>query len=38
VGNDSLRYAMLAMSSISLWSAYHFWQVGRTVQEDLKRI
>lgn len=38
VGNDSLRYAMLAISSISLWSAYHFWQVGRTVREDLKRI
>jgi MFS family permease len=36
VGEDSLRYAMLAMSSVALWSAYHFWQVGRTVREDLQ--
>jgi MFS family permease len=36
VGDDSLRYAMLAMSSVSLWSAYHFWQVGKTVREDLE--
>jgi predicted MFS family arabinose efflux permease len=35
MGADSLRYAMLAMSSVALWSAYHFWQVGRTVREDL---
>lgn len=35
LGSESLRYAMLAMSLVSLWSAYHFWQVGRTVKEDL---
>jgi MFS family permease len=34
-GGDSLRYAMLIMSLVTLWSAYHFWQVGRTVEEDL---
>jgi MFS family permease len=34
-GNDSLRYAMLAMSLVALWAAYHFWQVGRTVKRDL---
>jgi predicted MFS family arabinose efflux permease len=38
LGNDSLRYAMLAMSSVALWSAYHFWQVGVTVKEDLVAI
>lgn len=32
---DSLRYAMLIMSFIAVWSAYHFWQVGRTVKRDL---
>lgn len=37
-GSDSLRYAMLAMSFVALWSAYHFWQVGRTVREDLSMI
>ena len=36
LGSESLRYAMLISSSVALWSAYHFWQVGRTVQEDLR--
>jgi len=35
VGSDSLRYAMLTMSLVALWSAYHFWNVGRTVRGDL---
>lgn len=35
LGKDSLRYAMLALTSVSLWSAFHFWRVGRTVQPDL---
>jgi MFS family permease len=34
---DSLRYAMLIMSFVALWSAYHFWHVGHTVVEDLRR-
>lgn len=34
-GKYGLRYAMLAMSFISLWAGYHFWQVGRTVNADL---
>jgi MFS family permease len=34
-GQDSLRYAMLVMSLVALWSAYHFWLVGRTIQQDL---
>ena len=38
LGRDSLRYAMLIMSFVALWSAYHFWRVGRTVQEDLLSI
>lgn len=33
---DSLRYAMLMMSLVSLWSAYHFWRAGWTVAEDLE--
>jgi MFS family permease len=35
---DSLRYAMLVISLIALWSAYHFWLVGRTVRQDLSTI
>jgi MFS family permease len=35
MGTDSLRYAMLALSTVAIWSAWHFWQVGRTVERDL---
>lgn len=35
LGSESLRYAMLAMSLVAFWSAYHFWLAGRTVKEDL---
>lgn len=37
-GDDSLRYSMLCMTSVALWAAYHFWQVGRTVRDDLARV
>jgi predicted MFS family arabinose efflux permease len=37
-GSDSLRYAMLTVSLVTLWSAYHFWQVGRTVRADLAAV
>jgi predicted MFS family arabinose efflux permease len=36
-GTDSLRYSMMAVSFLAPWAAYHFWQVGRTVHEDLSR-
>jgi predicted MFS family arabinose efflux permease len=35
-GRNSLRYAMLIMSFVALWSAFHFWRVGRTVKDDLR--
>jgi MFS family permease len=35
LGNESLRYAMLAMSCLTLFAAYHFWRAGRTVRDDL---
>lgn len=34
-GADSLRYAMLMVACVALWGAWHFWQVGRTVEGDL---
>jgi predicted MFS family arabinose efflux permease len=34
-GEDSLRYAMLAMSLVSAWSAWHFWHASQTVKSDL---
>lgn len=36
-GVDSLRYALLAMSFVAVWAAWHFWRAGRTVEEDLAR-
>lgn len=38
VGTDSLRYAMLLMSFVALWAAYHFWRVGETVKQDLSMV
>lgn len=38
VGGESLRYAMLAVSFVGLWSAYHFWRVSQTVEEDLAQM
>jgi len=37
-GVDSLRYAMLFISLLAGWAAYHFWQVGLTAEEDLAAI
>jgi predicted MFS family arabinose efflux permease len=38
LAGDSLRYAMLIVSFLALWAAYHFWQIGKTVREDLSAI
>jgi len=32
---DSLRYAMMIMSLVALWGAYHFWQAGDIVKEEI---
>lgn len=37
-GTDSLRYAMLMMSFVALWAAWHFWRVGQTVKDDLATV
>jgi MFS family permease len=34
-GRDSLRYAMLTMSFLGLWSAWHFWRAGEAVAADI---
>ena len=34
-GIDSLRYAMLGMSFVAVWAAFHFWRAGDTVVNDL---
>jgi hypothetical protein len=35
---ESLRYAMLIMTLVGFWAAYHLWQVGKSVQNDLASI
>ena len=38
LGTDSLRYAMLIVSLLSLWTAFHFRRVGNTVMRDLNAL
>jgi MFS family permease len=35
-GDDSLRHAMLIASFLAIWAAYHFWQVSKTIDADLR--
>ena len=35
-GADSLRYALLAVSMIFLWAAFHFWRSSATLVEDVE--
>ena len=36
-GVDSLRYALLIVSMLGLWGAYHYYQAGRHYRDDLER-
>lgn len=36
-GADSLRYALLAVSMLGLWGAYHYYQAGRHYRDDLEK-
>ncbi len=38
LGSGSLRYAMLAVCSVALWSAFYCLRAARTVREDLKAV
>ncbi len=38
LGDQSLRYAMLAIGFVNLWAALHFFLAGRDVARDLKAI
>jgi len=35
LGVDALRYAMLVVAFIALWSGAHFWKAGSTIREEL---
>jgi MFS family permease len=38
LGDQSLRYAMLAIGLVNLWAALHFFLTGRDVAHDLKAV
>jgi len=38
LGVNSLRYAMLSMTVVALWAAYHFWRASQTVSQDLREV
>ena len=35
LGDESLRYALMGISLLLPWSAYHFWAAGRTLASDI---
>ncbi len=37
-GADSLRYALLCLVFVSLWTATHYFLAGRTLRADLARM
>jgi len=37
-GNESLRYALLTLACVNLWTAFHYFMAGRTLQTDLARV
>jgi MFS family permease len=37
-GDDSLRYAMLLVSMVLGWAAFHFWRAARSFEADLRRV
>jgi len=34
-GDESLRYALLVLSTVQIWAAYHYYQAGKSLKEDL---
>ncbi len=36
-GKESLRMALLALTFLNLWCAYHYFTAGRTLEADLKK-
>ena len=38
VADQSLRYALLVLCPVCVWSAWHFWAAGKTVARDLGHV
>lgn len=37
-GAESLRYALLSLSLVNIWTAVHYFLAGRTLREDLATV
>ena len=37
-GNESLRMALLVLTFLNLWCAWHYWWAARTLREDFKAV
>lgn len=37
-GSESLRYALLTLACVNLWTAFHYVRAGRTLQVDLAKV
>lgn len=35
LGNESLRYALIIVVAVNIWSAYHYFRAARTLRRDL---
>jgi hypothetical protein len=36
-GSESLRYALLMLACVNIWTAFHYFMAGRTLQADLAK-
>ena len=34
-GDESLRYVLLTLSTVHIWAAYHYYQAGKSLKDDL---
>ena len=37
-GQESLRYALLALSPGYLWAAFHYWKASYTIEDDIRKV
>jgi hypothetical protein len=35
MGGDALRYALVIVALINLWSGFHYWRASRTVRANI---
>jgi len=38
LANESLRYAMLLLCPVCVWSAWHLWAASKSITRDVERL